>query len=43
MKVKVFESVLKKNLYYIYKHYETLKRGEPNANLSLDNNLSRVR
>ena len=43
MKVKVFESVLKKNLYYIYKHYETLKKGESNAAVSLENNLSRVR
>lgn len=43
MKVKVFESVLKKNLYYIYKHYETLKKGEANAGISLDNNLTRVK
>lgn len=43
MKVKVFDSVLKKNLYYIYKHYENLKKGDPNANQSLDTNLQRVR
>lgn len=31
MKVKVFDSVLKKNLYYIYKHYENLKKGDPSS------------
>ncbi len=42
LKSRVFDRVLKNNLHYIYRHYETLKKNEKSALMIMNSNLTKI-